>query len=114
MKPVPLQILSQIIEQCYRTQDARHLAMGHMIIQRFFFLLRPGEYAVTASPDATPFRICDVRILRQNIRLGPYRYSEEQLHSATHVSLEFTNQKNGTKGELVGLGRSGHNLLCPC
>jgi hypothetical protein len=30
-----------------------------------------------------------------------------------HVALEFTNQKNGVRGELVGLGRSGHPLLCP-
>jgi hypothetical protein len=35
------------------------------------------------------------------------------LRSSTHVALEFTNQKNGTRGELIGLGRSGHPLWCP-
>jgi len=27
--------------------------------------------------------------------------------------LEFTKEKNGVHGELVGLGRSGHHFLCP-
>jgi hypothetical protein len=35
------------------------------------------------------------------------------LDSATTVALEFTNQKNGVRGELVGLGRSGHPQWCP-
>jgi hypothetical protein len=29
------------------------------------------------------------------------------------VALEFTKQKNGVCGELVGLGRSNHAYLCP-
>jgi hypothetical protein len=29
------------------------------------------------------------------------------------VALEFTNQKNRVRGELIGLGRSGHPVLCP-
>jgi hypothetical protein len=31
----------------------------------------------------------------------------------TFIALEFTTQKNGVRGELVGLGRSGHPILCP-
>jgi hypothetical protein len=29
------------------------------------------------------------------------------------VALEITTQKNGVRGELVGLSQSGHPLLCP-
>ena len=39
--------------------------------------------------------------------------TETDLNSANFVALEFTNQKNGVRGELVGLGRSGHPILCP-
>jgi hypothetical protein len=38
---------------------------------------------------------------------------EHDLDQASHVALEFTKQKNGVHGELVGLGRSGHRFLCP-
>lgn len=38
---------------------------------------------------------------------------EPQLDAASHVALEFTTQKNGVQGELVGLGHSGHAFFCP-
>jgi len=47
------------------------------------------------------------------VRIDPLSCTEQQLNSATFVTLEFTTQKNGVRGELVGLGRSGHNILCP-
>jgi hypothetical protein len=36
-----------------------------------------------------------------------------ELYSATFACLEFTNQKNGVRGELIGLGRSGNAAFCP-
>jgi hypothetical protein len=84
-----------------------------MLTLGFFFLLRPGEYAYTDNEEAAPFRICDVHLLRNNFRLNPYTCTEVELSAATHVALEFTKQKNGVRGELVGLGRSGHAYMCP-
>jgi hypothetical protein len=84
-----------------------------MLIVGFFFLLRPGEYAATANENATPFRVCDVHILLHTRRLDPFTCPEYELHAATHVALEFTSQKNGVRGELVGLTRSSHPVLCP-
>jgi hypothetical protein len=84
-----------------------------MIILGFFFLLRPGEYAFTDNPDAAPFRLCDVHVLLYNRRLDPAQCLEQDLDNATHIALEFTRQKNGVHGELVGRGRSGHPTLCP-
>jgi hypothetical protein len=37
----------------------------------------------------------------------------QTLDTANFVCLEFTNQKNGVKGELIGLGRSGNPAFCP-
>ena len=36
-----------------------------------------------------------------------------QLQQATFVGLEFTNQKNGIHGEVIGLAWSGSHLWCP-
>jgi hypothetical protein len=113
VKPVPLQLLLQVIQHCHRTTDARQHAISQMIILGFFFLLRPGEYAHTDNADAHPFRLCDVHILHNNIRIDPMSCPEQHLDNATHVALEFTSQKNGVRGELVGLGRSGHPIMCP-
>jgi hypothetical protein len=84
-----------------------------MLLLGFFFLLRPGEYAWTNNIDAAPFRLADVHLICNTTRLHPLTCPEEQLQAATFVALEFTTQKNGVRGELVGLGRSGHHLLCP-
>jgi hypothetical protein len=113
VKPVPLQIILHIVVQCYTTQDAIHNAFAHMLTLGFFFLLRPGEYAATCNPDATPFRLCDIHLLHASRRLDVMTCPEAALDTVTHVALEFTTQKNGVRGELVGLGRSGHHTLCP-
>lgn len=113
VKPIPLQIIHHVILHCYRTPDPRSNAIGQMIILGFFFLLRLGEYAHTNNPEAAPFCLCDVHLLRYNVRIDALRCAEELLTSATHVALEFTMQKNGVRGELVMLGRSGHHILCP-
>jgi hypothetical protein len=113
VKPIPLQILLNLLDYCYHTPDAAYNAMGHMLTLGFFFLLCPGEWAFTDNPEAAPFRICNVHLLRNNTRLNMYSCSERDLESATHIALEFTKQKNAVRGELVGLGRSGHAFMCP-
>jgi hypothetical protein len=30
-----------------------------------------------------------------------------------YIALEFTTQKNGVRGEMVGLGKTGHPIYCP-
>jgi hypothetical protein len=84
-----------------------------MTILGFFFLLRPGKYTETDNPDAAPFRLCNIHLLHHNTRLNPVTCPEPHLLSATTVALEFTAQKNGVRGELVGLGWSGHPFFCP-
>jgi hypothetical protein len=88
-------------------------AIADMLLLGFFFLLRPGEYAYTQNPDACPFRICDVHLLVTDKRLHPYTTPEAELNNVNFVTLEFTNQKNGVRGEMIGLGRSGHPTWCP-
>jgi len=40
-----------------------------MLTMVFFFLFRPGEYASTTNPDATPFYFCDIHLLLHQRRL---------------------------------------------
>jgi hypothetical protein len=113
VKPIPFQIIHHVIQHCYGTTDARMHTLAHMVTLAFFFLLRPGEYAYTDNEEAAPFRLCDIHLLHNSTRLDVFRCPEHQLTTATHVALEFTKQKNGVRGELVGLGRSAHPYLCP-
>jgi hypothetical protein len=113
VKPIAWQIIQHVVHQCYTTPDARLQTVSQMIAIGFFFLLQPGEYAFTNNPESAPFRLQDVHLLRYNVRLSVLTCPEQDLDAATHVALEFTKQKNGVWGELVGLGRSGHPFLCP-
>lgn len=113
VKPVPLPIITHAAQLCRLANTAQAHTIADMLLLGFYFLLRPGEYAHTDNPDSTPFRLCDVHLLRGPMRLNTYTASEADLRSATHVALEFTHQKNGVQGELIGLGRSGDPQWCP-
>jgi hypothetical protein len=113
VKPIPLPILQQATNMCHLNGDAASLAIADMLILGFFFLLRPGEYASTANVDSTPFRVCDVRLFIGPRRLCVLTSPPELLLNATFVGLEFTNQKNAVRGEVIGLARSGSPLWCP-
>jgi hypothetical protein len=84
-----------------------------MLLLGFYFLLRPGEYAYTTNPDAAPFRLCDVHLLIHNRRLDIHTAQLDELPQVNYVALEFTTQKNGVRGEMVGLGLAGHPIWCP-
>jgi hypothetical protein len=87
-------------------------AFADMICLAFFFLLRPGEYTGTTSASQ-PFLLRDVQLFLGGNRLALSTAPPDHLLSATFVTLEFTTQKNGVRGEVVGLGRSGDPSLCP-
>jgi hypothetical protein len=55
----------------------------------------------------------DIHLLSSGHRLNHLQCPYHRLDSATFVCLEFTNQKNGIRGELIGLGRSGNPAFCP-
>jgi hypothetical protein len=87
-------------------------AIADMICLAFFFLLRPGEY--TGSPsDTTPFTLQDVQCWIGHQRFLATTIPIADLSRVTFVTLTFTTQKNGVRGEVIGLGRSGNPHLCP-
>jgi hypothetical protein len=113
VKPIPFPIIVQAAQLCYTANTASASATADMLLLGFFFLLRPGEYAYTDNENAAPFQLCDIHILINNRRLDPYTATPIQLLQVNFVALEFTTQKNGVRGEMIGLGKSGHPTWCP-
>jgi hypothetical protein len=113
VKPIPIQVLRQACHTLRLANHPRSHTIADMLTLGFFFLLRPGEYAHSDNPDSAPFRLQDVHLCLHNSRLNHLDGPVEYLRLATFVCLEFTTQKNGVRGELIGLGPSGHPAFCP-
>ena len=112
VKPVPIQVLQRIVAVAQASNDQFLQATADMITLAFFFLLRPGEYADSPS-DSSPFCFADVQLFNGQRRLQLRSATVAQLQASTFASLTFTNQKNGVRGEVIGLGPSGQLHLCP-
>jgi hypothetical protein len=116
VKPIPVSVLHQVMQIANNSPAGCHFmrAVADMVSLAFFFLLRPGEYTGNKS-DTTPFRALDVVLYRsQDDPLDLRSCSEADMLNAVFCTLEFTSQKNGVRGEVIGLAPSGHPLLCPC
>lgn len=112
VKPVPVNVLLWVLHAATSVENPSTSAIADMIALAFFFLLRPGEYTATSSAT-TPFRLTDVRLSIGSTYIDNFTASDATLDSVTFVSLTFTTQKNGVRGEVIGLSRSSNPTLCP-
>ena len=110
VKPVPIQVIRRIAFLAQSSPDPTLCASADMIIIAFFYLLRPGEYT---DNDKNPFRFEDVQLFIGDTRINLTTAPREQVQQARFASLTFTNQKNGVRGEVIGLACSGDPYLCP-
>ena len=83
-----------------------------MIIISFFFLLHPGGYTDSLL-ESTPFWLVDVQLFTGQTHLNILEAPIQQLWQAQFAALEFTDQKNGVRDEIIGFGRSGYPYVCP-
>jgi hypothetical protein len=113
VKPIPFPIIARTAELCRVANTAQSHAIADMLVLGFFFLLHPGEYVCTYNDEASPFRYCDVHLMIDNRRLNHFTCQAASFNMVNFVALEFTNQKNGVRGELVGQSTSGHPTWCP-
>ena len=86
-------------------------AIADMTCLGFYFLLCPGEH--THSADNTPFTLQDVAIYCDATKLDYATFQDHMMAHANSVSLTFTTQKNGVRGEVITHGCSGHPWACP-
>jgi hypothetical protein len=111
VKPLPLAVLHNVRQMAALHNDQTSLAVSDLSYMAFFWLLRPGEYC--SSSESHPFRLCDVQLFIGNDRLDPLTCDIADLDRVTFVTLTFTTQKNGVRGEIIGHARSGHPFACP-
>jgi hypothetical protein len=112
-KPIPLDVILQAASVAIMDQSNRAQALSDMLLIAFYFLLRPGEYAHSTNVDAAPFRIKHVHFITPTRRLHWASATANEWAQVNKVALEFDRQKNGVRGELVGLAPSGHERWCP-
>ncbi len=112
VKPVPISVIRRIFAVAAACVDLVSICLADMIGLAFFFLLRPGEYTDSPS-DTTPFEFRDVQLFIGQRRLDLSADPDHLLLSATFGSLTFRTQKNGVRGEVVGLAHSGDPHLSP-
>ena len=112
VKPIPITVIRRIatLAQTTMAGDTTFCAISDMIVIAFFFLLRPGEYT---DNNNNPFRLADVQLFIGDTRINLSTAPLEQVQQARFASLTFTNQKNGVRGEVIGLARSGDPYVCP-
>jgi hypothetical protein len=115
VKPVPIQVIRRIASTSYSTVSSPLCkAIADMIILAFFFLLRPGEYTDNnGDTNKHPFLLEDIQLFIGDTRLNLLTDSDARLKQARFASLTFTGQKNGVRGEVIGLACSGDPVLCP-
>jgi hypothetical protein len=113
VKPIPVQVIFHVLAAAFSIRGSVGTqAIANMTVIAFFFLLRPGEYTGTTTDDH-PFRLADVKLFVGRRQLDLWLAPTTELLSSTHISLVFTNQKNGVRGEVINHGRSGSPTACP-
>ena len=113
VKPIPMSVLRDATAAALSNPDDHQtLAAVDMMWIAFFFLLRPGEYTRPAE-DSHPFRIEDVQLWIDITPVNIHECPASDFLHCTFVALTFSTQKNGTRGEAIGHGRSGDAFACP-
>jgi hypothetical protein len=112
VKPIPVQVLRNIMFIAKNSDDPALVMEADMIAMAFFFLLRPGEYTATKS-ESTPFELKDVQLWLGCVRLDLISASDAEILASTFGAVTFDLQKNSVRGEVIGHARSGDLDLCP-
>jgi hypothetical protein len=110
VKPMSIQVIHHAQSLIEPTNGVMQTAMDATYIG-FYFLLRGGEYVKTQKNHPllvrnVTFRTPDHRPLQA----ATARCSD--IRSATSCAITFDTQKNRTKGETIGHGKTGHPS-CP-
>ena len=114
VKPIPIQVVRALLNAAYLPVIADPIgfrAVADMICIAFYFLMRPGEHTMTNTN--TPFKLQDTRLFIGSRRVAWDTATQLEHNQVSAISLVFTTQKNGVKGEVITHGRSGDYLCCP-
>ena len=111
VRPIPSAALQEAQRIATSTSGmAREHALADLMWLAYYFLLRPGEYLYTSSEHA--FRLEDIVLRVHGSDHPATTIPLELLDGVTFAGLTFNEQKNGVKGEIIGLTRSGDPNAC--
>ena len=114
VKPAPLSLVRMASASARQAGDVFSQATADLTEIAFFYLCRPGEYALsTEESRSSPFRLCDVDLRQGSRRLDTLQASEAEILSASFGLLTYTDQKNAVRGEQIGHGRTRDPHLGP-
>ena len=101
------------MDSAAKSGSLRDHAIADLAWVAFFFLLRPGEYcAGDTDTVTTPFNLRDIQFFVGNQPFQATTASSATCAAATFLSLLFTTQKNGVKGESIGHVATGNPRAC--
>jgi hypothetical protein len=90
------------------------IAIAELVEVAFFFAMRSCEYSKTCSQEESKrTKNLRVRNFRFFWRKTLITHDDPRLPLADFVCIEFENQKNAEKNEVVGMHRTKKNELCP-
>jgi len=92
--------------------DAFLLVILDLLIIGFFFLLQPGQHDCS-NENNHPFCLMDVSFQSQYGTFDATTIMAAELNDCTKVHLEFTDQKNGEKGEAIMHGDNDEPTISP-
>ena len=114
-----------IIRELPNTLDCTHPRDGvlnrtvtDLVIVAFYWLLRPAEYLKSDSPG-TRSQAFEYQHVQFTIDGRIYRAPQAPLNDedivqrTTYAALEFTDQKNAVRGEIVGHSANDDPFFCP-
>ena len=101
---VPISVAHHALLQGQLSPDPKQTAIGELICTAFYYLLRVGEYTHSPPKNRTRtqrFRVQDVFFRRADHSLIPNTAPLSELLTATHATLQISNQKNGRRGQCI-------------
>ena len=111
VRPIPMASLREAQRIADSTiASARERALADLMWIAFYYLLRPGEYLKTTSEHA--FTLSDILVRHHQTEYKATHIPIALLPQITYAGLTFNEQKNGVKGEVVGLTPSGDSQAC--
>ena len=114
VKPVPISFVHHVCHVARQANVVFDIAVADMITIGFYYLCRPGEYALSSEENrSTPFRLRDVLFSAGARHLSTFAASFAELDSASFVKLVFSDQKNAVRGESIGHGPTNHSYVGP-
>ena len=114
-----------IIRELPNTLDTQHPKDGvlnstviDLTIVAFYWLMRPAEYLQSSEPDARS-QAFEYQHVQFTIDGRMYKAPQAPLNDVnimqrcTYAALEFTDQKNAVRGEIIGHSANNDPFFCP-